>query len=402
MSKRKALASSDPYEKRKCREIHVQFKQRMNDIFRDLLTQNVPKGQNIVYLDSLSGETTNTLKGCGYQCYIANNCKDVATQLAKDHQLTVEHGDAAEIMKTKWKNISFQAAYFDGCTSRCEYVLPFFESFFDREFDNMNTIVLGVTLTGRDNSKTSPHERLQLSKMLKIKETFHKLATRHQMEIQKNECQIDKEDCIDDGVYTEFFVLIPQKYSTQATTQKIQRSLKSTQHVLTSYFSKLNKVQHDTEDMLKEQTIEMKTLVTEQKNILQITQDLSFKQDCALENHQAMITLLQQQRQAQDNMKQQLEILQNQIQQKQHLICVSSVAPSPKTHPQPPHPKVDACLPKDQRIPGRCCFRKCTQVLSARSTACSTHEKQKHLYDERKRDAKRRQKKKLQTANLQQ
>ena len=54
--------SSHRYEKRKHSVVHIDFKQRMNDLFQRLLIQYIPKGRNIMYLDSIARETTNTLK----------------------------------------------------------------------------------------------------------------------------------------------------------------------------------------------------------------------------------------------------------------------------------------------------------------------------------------------------
>ena len=182
-------------------------------------------------------------------------------------------------MNTKWKKVEFQAAYFDGCSSRVARVLPFFTAFFNRNVDTLNPIVLGYTLTGRDNSNASPQERLQLSKSLCVKEEFHKLATRVGMQLSKNTWQTRKEELLDAGVYTEFFVFLPRRHSAEVLHTEIKKVSKQQRYLLTQhknqmksqqeitrFFAKIVDKQDELTDTIQEQTVQIEALVTMVQN----------------------------------------------------------------------------------------------------------------------------------------
>lgn len=199
----------DPYNKKKKCVQHERFKQRMNEIFVDLLLQHLPYQVNVLYMDAESAETTKALKHLNYTCYVVNNILNVVNHLQQHHpELTVCHGDIIDILNKQWNQVEFQAVYFDACASRPEIMIDMIRAFFNRQMNIHQSIIVGYTLIGRARDGRS-----QLSRTQDVAHELNLQAVRLKMNLLR---VCDMKNYVDvtwlhNGIFTEFFVFEPMQ-----------------------------------------------------------------------------------------------------------------------------------------------------------------------------------------------
>lgn len=138
----------DSYNDMRFTAEHKQWKQNMNEVFRDLLLRHIPGGSRVVYLDSATQGTTRTLQSSSFALFVANCVPDAARVLRQNPRLVCEEDDLGHCLMTHWQHHSFQGAWFDACTSKADVIIGLMEKFFNREFD-VQTVVVGYTLSSR-------------------------------------------------------------------------------------------------------------------------------------------------------------------------------------------------------------------------------------------------------------
>jgi hypothetical protein len=153
--------SADSYEPSNHEPQHAAWKQAMNAVFTELVSDFTISGDNVLYLDDLEAHTTTALRsrfGNSRTLFVANwNDKTRASLKSSDNIDEVEQCALADLLVKKWRNKLFAAAYLDLCSksasSICEALRNLLRS------KNQCKIV-GFTMTQRDSEDYNQVERL--------------------------------------------------------------------------------------------------------------------------------------------------------------------------------------------------------------------------------------------------
>jgi hypothetical protein len=209
----------DTYLKRTISQPHDGFKVAMNDVFVTLLTQFIPGTKNVVYMDAASGETTRKLANLPHKRFVANNVSNVVAELkAAFADVHVESGYIHECLRSVWRNVMFQAAYFDSCSANAEKINEIFQCFFQRNFDTLTPIVIGYTIVGRCRGKKKGltkeqaiDKRSQLNRTQEIAKCILDISISLKMQLKRASdlACFAGTTWLHDGIFTEFFVLEP-------------------------------------------------------------------------------------------------------------------------------------------------------------------------------------------------
>jgi superfamily II DNA or RNA helicase len=180
----------DSYDDSTHSEEHVIWKQEMNDRFRNLLLHNIAENSNVIYLDSETMHTTQTLQDTSFHLYVPNDNYDVFTKISKNPRIHTCCNSASNALKLEWKNIVFSACYFDACTGTANVLLEMLDVFICSVPKHID-IVVGFTITRRD-----PYGESHLARVYKIKEYLRKHGNISY-----------SEESIHEAVATEFHVI---------------------------------------------------------------------------------------------------------------------------------------------------------------------------------------------------
>jgi hypothetical protein len=225
----------DAYQDGNFSDKHKTWKMAMNTTFSQLVRSYVkPKGC-VVYLDAASGQTSTALQEWDVQRFVANNNATVVEALQKQHaNINVVLGDMETCLQNDWKDVQFQAAWFDTCSESVETVIAMCAAFFDdRKFAKDATIVLGYTIYGRHKKGESQIKRVgEVERYLN--ETSKRLA-RNLLHVE-NATHFQQQRKLDKGVYTAFFLLQPnvtQQDALLAEAVATMKRLEDTVHRIT-------------------------------------------------------------------------------------------------------------------------------------------------------------------------
>lgn len=189
-----------PYNDALFSDKHTMFKESMNLVFRDFCSRMRP-GSSCVFLDAITSHTVRALKGLNIKRFVANTDMAVVEELKKHKDVTAVCGDIVRCLREDWKDIAFEAAYFDGCNSSPEKIITTLDAFFSRQFDAHVPILVGFTLLGRDRGARSHLDRQGV---------VYKYLNQMQLSLRRKFTRVHDAplyydvDWLDRGVATEF------------------------------------------------------------------------------------------------------------------------------------------------------------------------------------------------------
>lgn len=147
---------------------HCKWKTEMNAVFKSLILKYLKKDANIVYLDCNQLKTTRHLADLENNLYVANNAKPNIKIFEKNPRIYFVPKDVEKALSEDWKDISFQAAYFDGMYKKHEDYIELLRGFFNRKFIDKN-VIIGYTLTPRGLKGQSSLKRVDAIELSLLK-----------------------------------------------------------------------------------------------------------------------------------------------------------------------------------------------------------------------------------------
>jgi superfamily II DNA or RNA helicase len=159
--KRQLGLFDDTYNEANHDEKHRTWKQSMNMVFTELVSDFTCIGDNILYLDCEQQHTTTTLRSCfgnSRKLYVANWSQETSDNLKKSGTIDeIQHGSIKNLLEGHWQSEIFAASYLDLCCGSGSTISEVLKSLLH---SGHKTKIVGFTMTQRDPEGYNQVERL--------------------------------------------------------------------------------------------------------------------------------------------------------------------------------------------------------------------------------------------------
>jgi superfamily II DNA or RNA helicase len=159
--KRQLGMSDDTYNEANHDEKHMVWKQAMNMVFTELVSDFTLDQDNLLYLDGEQQHTTTALRlrfGNTRKLYVANWSQETCTILKESGTINeVQYGSLVDLLHSHWKKELFAAAYLDLCSGSASTILEGLQALLHYEH---KIKFVGFTMTQRDPEGQNQVERL--------------------------------------------------------------------------------------------------------------------------------------------------------------------------------------------------------------------------------------------------
>jgi superfamily II DNA or RNA helicase len=191
----------DSYNESIHSDSHATWKQDMNMVFTELVSDFTHIGDNILYLDGEQQHTTTTLRsrfGNTRKLFVANWSQETCDNLEITGKIDeIQHGSVKNILDGHWQNQIFAAAYLDLCTGSTSAISEVLTLLLHSR--NICKVV-GFTMTQRDPEGYNQVERLD-----RLESVLRNLCPR--MTRVTDFPKFKDTIWIDGGVVTRFYVI---------------------------------------------------------------------------------------------------------------------------------------------------------------------------------------------------